>query len=415
MVEKMNASQADSQKLCAQLYHAQKMDAIGQLAAGIAHDFNNLLLVISSYAELGMEALPGRHPVRQKLDEILNASRRAAVLTRQLLAFGREQPQCLQIMDINALLRDFAKLLSRLVGENIDFRLFTGEKLPRVKVDPVQFEQIVLNLANNSRDAMPLGGELTIETSNVALDESYTQQHPEISPGNYVMMTVSDTGEGIAPEHLPRIFEPFFTTKPAGKGTGLGLATVYGIVKQSDGHIWVYSEKGMGTTFKIYLPAMAPVLEPQIVSPVTQEESLRGCETLLFVEDEECVRLPACEFLSHQGYHVLQAVDGKDAMAVAQGYEGVIHLLVTDVVMPHISGHDLAAHFWKNRSETRVLYLSGYPQPTLSLHGITGHDPLFLEKPFTLKILAAKIRQALSAPSRAQAASEISDVTRGFV
>ncbi len=396
--------QLDSEKLQAKLSHAQKMDAIGQLAAGIAHDFNNLLLVISSYAELGMELLPPRHAVRHKLHEILNASRRAAVLTRQLLAFAREQVQSLQELDLNSLLCDVAKLLAPLLGENIEFRFLPGDELRKVKADPVQVEQVILNLANNARDAMPGGGQFTIHTSNVSLDAPYVQQHPTVPAGDYVLLAVSDTGQGIAPEHLPRIFEPFFTTKPAGKGTGLGLATVYGVVKQSGGHIWVYSEPRMGTTFKIYLPALRESCATTTPSrsPATAEiESSGGSETLLFVEDEECVRLPACEYLSRCGYHVLQAVDGQDAIRVSQAYDAVIHLLVTDVVMPKMSGNDLAAYFWKERPETRVLYLSGYASATLMQHGITDHELMFLEKPFTLKTLGAKIRQALSLSSHA--------------
>jgi nitrogen-specific signal transduction histidine kinase/CheY-like chemotaxis protein len=387
----------------AKVFHIQKMDAIGQLAAGIAHDFNNLLLVISSYAELGMEALPPRHPVHPKLQEILNASRRAAMLTKQLLTFGREQERSPQELDLNASLSNLSKLLARLLGENIDFRLLPGKDVDRIKADPVQLEQILLNLANNARDAMSKGGRFTLETANVHLDDCYLEQHPRVLPGDYVLLTVSDTGHGIAPEHLPHIFEPFFTTKETGKGTGLGLATVYGIVKQSGGHIWVYSERDLGTTFKIYLPAVAATTVAASLSPVTQEQISRGSETILVVEDEECVRLPACEYLSRCGYHVLQACDGQDAMGVARAYDGVIHLLVTDVVMPRMSGNDLAAYFWKARPETHVLYVSGYSSPTLLQHGIGGHDTIFLEKPFTLKELSAKIRQALSAPSHAPA------------
>jgi signal transduction histidine kinase/ActR/RegA family two-component response regulator len=389
----------------AKVFHIQKMDAIGQLAAGIAHDFNNLLLVISSYAELGMEGLPPRHPVHQRLQEILNASRRAAILTKQLLTFGREQERSPQELDMNAFLGNLSKLLARLLGENIEFRLFPGKHLARTKADPVQLEQILLNLANNARDAMPKGGRFTLETSNVRLDDYYLEQHPAVLPGDYVLLTVSDTGHGIPPEHLAHVFEPFFTTKEPGRGTGLGLATVYGIVKQSGGHIWVYSERDLGTTFKIYLPAVLVATDPVPLTPVVQPGALRGSETILVVEDEECVRLPACEYLSRCGYHVLQACDGQDAVTVASAYDGAIHLLVTDVVMPRMSGNELAAYFWKQRPETRVLYLSGYSTPTLLQHGIGGHDTLFLEKPFTLKELSAKIRQALSVPSHAPAES----------
>ena len=396
-------SKITDREVQAKVFHIQKMDAIGQLAAGVAHDFNNLLLVISSYAELGMEALPPRHPVHQKLEEILNASRRAAMLTKQLLTFGREQERSPQELELNTFLSNLSQLLARLLGENIEFRLFAGKELSRIKADPVQLEQIILNLANNARDAMPKGGRFTLETANIHLDDYYLEQHPTVLPGDYVLLTLSDSGRGIAPEHLAHIFEPFFTTKEPGKGTGLGLATVYGIVKQSGGHIWVYSERDLGTTFKIYLPAIATTNVSVPLPPVAQEQSSRGSETILFVEDEECVRLPASEYLSRCGYHVLQASDGQDAVVVAGAYDGVIHLLVTDVVMPRMSGNDLAAYFWKQRPETRVLYVSGYSSPTLLQHGVGGHDTIFLEKPFTLKELSAKIRQALTAPSHAPA------------
>jgi CheY-like chemotaxis protein len=350
-----------------------------------------------------MEALPPRHPVHHKLQEILNASRRAAMLTKQLLTFGREQERSPQELDLNAILSSLSKLLARLLGENIEFRLFPGKDLSRIKADPVQLEQILLNMANNARDAMPKGGRFTLETTNVHLDDFYLEKHPSVLPGDYVLLTISDTGHGIPPEHLAHIFEPFFTTKEPGKGTGLGLATVYGIVKQSAGHIWVYSERDLGTTFKIYLPAVAVTTDSVPLAPVAQEQTSRGSETILVVEDEECVRLPACEYLCRCGYHVLQACDGQNAIEVASAYDGVIHLLVTDVVMPRMSGNDLAAYFWKARPETRVLYVSGYSSPTLLQHGIGAHDTIFLEKPFTLKELAAKIRQALTVPSHAPA------------
>jgi two-component system, cell cycle sensor histidine kinase and response regulator CckA len=391
----------DRESLQAKIFQLQKMDAIGQLAAGIAHDFNNLLLVISSYAELGMEALPPRHPVHQKLAEILNASHRAALLTKQLLTFGREQERCPQELELNGMLGNLSKLLARLLGENIELRLFTGQDLARVQADPVQLEQVLLNLANNARDAMPNGGQFTLETTNIHLDEPYMKQHPRVTPGDYVLLTITDTGHGIPPEYLSRVFEPFFTTKEPGQGTGLGLATVYGIIKQSGGHIWVYSERNVGTSFKIYLPAVSTTVAPLTITPPAQEQAARGSETVLFVEDEECVRLPACEFLSRAGYHVLQACDGQDAVRVAGSYDAVIHLLVTDVIMPKMSGNDLAAYFWKERPETRVLYISGYSGPTLLQHGIGAHNGVLLEKPFTLKEMSAKIRQALSTASHA--------------
>jgi nitrogen-specific signal transduction histidine kinase/CheY-like chemotaxis protein len=383
----------------AKVFHIQKMDAIGQLAAGIAHDFNNLLLVISSYAELGMEALPPRHPVHQKLQEILNASHRAAMLTKQLLTFGREQERSPQELELNAVLSNLSKLLARLLGENIEFRLFPDKDLARIKADPVQLEQILLNLANNARDAMPKGGRFTLETTNVHLDDYYLERHPTVLPGDYVLLTVSDTGHGIPSEHLAHIFEPFFTTKEPGKGTGLGLATVYGIVKQSGGHIWVYSERDLGTTFKIYLPAIAASADPIPLAPVAQAQTARGSETILIVEDEECVRLPACEYLSRCGYHVLQACDGQDAVGVAGAYDGVIHLLVTDVVMPRMNGPELAARLRAQRPHLRVLYISGYTaNEVLDVEGADGDSGVaFLQKPFIPDALLRKVRDVLDA------------------
>ena len=355
----------------AQLLQAQKMDAVGQLAGGVAHDFNNLLMVISSYAELSLDSLTPEHPLHQKLSEILKASQRAADLTRQLLAFSRKQIQALQSLNVNTMLEELGRMLPRLIGEHIQVVLSPGQNLSLIHADPVQIEQIIINLATNARDAMPEGGKLIIETSNIHLDEAYVHQRPMVPAGDYVLLTVSDSGKGIALEDLPHIFEPFFTTKKKGEGTGLGLATVYGIIKQSGGFIWVYSEPGLGTTFRIYLPRLRTLPDKRPEVSRSREEAPRGSETLLFVEDEDAVRLPACEFLRACGYHVLEARNGKDAIDVAHQYAGNIHLMVTDVVMPHMGGGPAALELSTRRPGLKVLYLSGYANPTLLHHGNT--------------------------------------------
>jgi PAS domain S-box-containing protein len=388
----------ERRRLEAQLLQSQRMDAIGQLAGGIAHDFNNLLMIVSSQAELALSSLGSEHPLRHNLDEILKASLRAAGLTRQLLTFGRRQVQPLRVLDLNSVLQELSTMLQRLIGEDIQCTLNLEPALGRIKADPVHMEQVIFNLAANARDAMPDGGQLTITTSNVHLDAAYLQRRPIVPPGDYVLLTVADSGRGIPPEHLPHIFEPFFTTKEADKGTGLGLATVYGIVKRSGGYIWAYSEPGLGATFKIYLQSVDAVAADTVELASTAVEPLRGSETLLFVEDEEAVRQPACEFLEGCGYRVLQARDGHDALQIARAHDSLIHLVVTDVVMPHMNGNQLAEELSRERPELRVLYLSGYASPGLLQRGVSGSETMFLEKPFTLKMLAAKVRQALSAP-----------------
>jgi nitrogen-specific signal transduction histidine kinase/CheY-like chemotaxis protein len=384
----------ERRRLEAQLLQATKMDAIGQLAGGVAHDFNNLLMVISSYAELAIDSLTPGHALRHNLDEILGASRRAADLTRQLLAFSRKQMQSLQVLDLNAVVQDLGRMLPRLIGEGIQLTLISGKDLGKIKADPVQMEQIIMNLAANARDAMPHGGKLTIETSNIHLDEEYIHKRPIVPLGEYVLLSVTDSGEGIPPEHLPRIFEPFFTTKEKGKGTGLGLATVYGIVKQSGGYIWVYSEAGLGTIFKIDLPQVGGAHKKHASVTRAAKETPKGSETLLFVEDEDAVRRAACEFLAMCGYNVLEARDGTDAIQVANAYASTIHLLVTDVVVPHLGGSQVAQQLAKTRPEMKVLYVSGYASPTLLQHGVHAGETMFLQKPFTLKMLAWKIGQA---------------------
>jgi PAS domain S-box-containing protein len=386
----------ERRQLESDLRQAQKMDAIGRLAGGVAHDFNNLLLVISAYAELMLDSLAVEDPLRRNVGEIMSASRRAADLTRQLLAFGRKQMQLLQVLDLNTVIAEITTMLPRLIGEDIDLVFIPAQALGKVKADPVQIEQIVMNLAANARDAMPRGGTLTIETANVQVDESYVQRHSIVPLGDYVLLTVADSGQGIAAEHLPHIFEPFYTTKEAGKGTGLGLATVYGIVKQNGGFVWVYSEPGLGTTFKIYLPQVHSLIsEVRIDSEKPAESSPHGCETVLLVEDEVSVRQASRQFLTKSGYTVLEASDGADALRASREYTGPIHLMVTDVVMPKISGPKLAERLADERPDMKVLFVSGYAENTILHHGKIDVANRFLPKPFSLKMLARKIREVL--------------------
>jgi two-component system cell cycle sensor histidine kinase/response regulator CckA len=391
-------------KLEAELRQAQKMDAIGRLAGGLAHDFNNLLMVISAYAELMQDELPPGDKLRKNTGEILGASRRAAELTRQLLAFGRKQMQALQVLDVNSVIRQIGKILPRLIGEDIQLVITAGKDLAKVKADPVQLEQIVMNLAANSRDAMPDGGKLIIETSNAHLDDSYIERRSMVPAGNYVLLSITDSGHGIAPEALAHIFEPFFTTKAEGKGTGLGLATVYGIVKQNGGFVWAYSEPGLGTTFKIYWPALAgkqdlqPSADPSL-------EYRGGSETVLLVEDAAAVRQPARDFLSSIGYTVLEAGNGEEALTVARRYPGPIHMMVSDVVMPQMGGVQVAQQLSAERPQMKVLFVSGYAENTVLRHGAIDVQHRFLAKPFTLRTLARKIREVLEAKAALAASS----------
>jgi len=392
----------ERRKLEEQLAQVQKMDAIGQLAGGVAHDFNNLLMVISSYAELMMDALAPDTVLRHHGEEILKAARRAADLTRQLLTFSRKQVQVLRVLDLNCGLQEICKNLSRLIGEDIPLSLQMGKQLWPIKADPVQLEQIVMNLATNARDAMPHGGQLSLETRNVELDEAYCRSHPDTIAGEYVLLAVSDSGSGIDPAILPHIFEPFFTTKEKGKGTGLGLATIYGIVKQSGGHISVHSEAGVGTTFKIFLPrvpADAAGLEP---APRSSQQ-LEGSETVLLVEDEDAVRESEQEYLRQCGYTVLAAANGPAALELAASCGREIQILVSDVVMPKMSGSELGEKLLALRPALQVLYVSGYAENTVLQHGLAELGSRFLQKPFTLKALAAKIREVLEAKAEAPA------------
>jgi len=386
----------DRLRLEAQLSQAQKMDAIGRLAGGVAHDFNNLLTIITSYSELALDAVAKTSALESKIHEILQAARRAAELTRQLLAFSRKQPQALRVVELNPVISDILRTLRRLIGEDIELTFQPGESLGRLRVDPVQIEQILMNLAANARDAMPQGGHVHIETASVILDEAYIHCKPAvISKGPYVRLTFSDDGTGIPREDLPHIFEPFYTTKPEGEGTGLGLATVYGIVKQNKGFVWVYSEPDQGSIFRIYLPCVTEH-KPVAETKDTQTEApARGSETILLVEDEAAVRRSTAEFLGLQGYTVLEAKDGVDALAVAKDFGSAIHLAVTDVVMPHMSGGQLAKELKRVRPETRLLFVSGYAGKTVLEHNVFDLETNFLQKPFSLKQLSAKIREAL--------------------
>jgi len=385
----------ERRRLESQLQQAHKMDAIGRLAGGVAHDFNNLLMVISAYAELMAESLSAEHPLRRNVTEIIGAAGRAADLTRQLLAFGRKQMQALQVLDLNSVIHDIGRMLPRLIGEDIQLVILPGEGLGKVKADPVQIEQVVMNLAANARDAMPRGGKLTLETANLRLDETSRQHHPVMPAGEYVLLAVTDVGEGISPEHMGHIFEPFYTTKAEGKGTGLGLATVYGIVKQSGGFIWVYSEPGLGTTFKIYLPRVQDRRKSRPLPPL--EEAPLGSETILLVEDEPSVRKSEFEFLELSGYTVLEAPNGEEAVKVARDYQGQVDLMITDVVMPHMGGVQLAEQLAGHRPQMKVLFVSGYAEKTVLQHGAIDVAAHFLQKPFSLKLLARKIREVLQA------------------
>jgi two-component system, cell cycle sensor histidine kinase and response regulator CckA len=379
-----------------QLRQAQKMEAIGQLAGGVAHDFNNLLGVIIGYAEMVAKHLPSGNPAGRYVTAIRQAADRAAALTRQLLAFSRKQILQPRVVDLNEITADMEKLIARLIGEDIDLVKVRHPGSAFVLADPSQLEQIVLNLAVNARDAMPQGGSLTVEIAVVDLDDAYVVSHQGTRPGRYVMLAVSDTGVGMNTGTQARIFEPFFTTKELGKGTGLGLSTVYGIVKQSGGCIWVYSEPGRGATFKVYLPRVEEGAEP--ATPlVAQASPPRGSETILLVEDEEMLRELIEESLATSGYNVLVAKHGAEALGIAGRREGTIHLLLTDTVMPGMGGRELAKHLVEARQGLKVLYMSGYTDDAVVRHGVLAAEVAFLQKPFTPDALARKVRDVLDA------------------
>jgi two-component system cell cycle sensor histidine kinase/response regulator CckA len=392
-------------ELEAQLRQAQKMDAIGRLAAGVAHDFNNLLTVILAHCE-SIAPTVKAGPVQHALNGIRVAADRAASLTGQLLAFSRRQVTQPRVLDLNDVVADIKVMTTRLIGEDIRVQFRPGDELWAVAADSGQIQQVVLNLAVNARDAMPNGGDLTIETRNVTLDGNYVQHHAQVPAGDYVMVSVSDTGIGMDPETIAHIFEPFFTTKEVGKGTGLGLATVYGIVKQSHGFVWVYSELGLGSTFKIYLPRVGE--RPPVAPPVVREEAGPGSETLLLVEDESDLREILEQYLSSKGYTVLSAGDGHACLAACQGRSPFPPLLITDVVMPGMSGRTLADHLRSENPSIKVLYLSGYTDDAVLRHGILPSDTHFLQKPFALHDLAAKVRHILDSPQAPRPSADLS-------
>ena len=383
----------DQRRLQQQLTQSQKMEAIGRLAGGVAHDFNNLLTVITSYSDLVYQDLPPDDPRRDDVDQVRKAADGAAALTRQLLAFSRQQVLEPKVIDLNSVVDNLKKILQRVIGEDVELTTVLAAELAAVKADVSQIEQILMNLAVNARDAMPTGGKLTIETTNVDYDPERQQR----SDGSteFVMLAVTDTGTGMDEATKARIFEPFFTTKQPGKGTGLGLATVYAIVTQAGGFIWVYSELGHGTSFKIYLPQVDAVATTAAVARV---DLPRGTETVLLVEDAAAVRAVARQVLQRQGYNVLEASDGEDALHLAARYQGTIDLVLTDVVMPRAGGRELAERLLTVRRDTRVLYMSGYTDDSVVRHGILEGGVAYLQKPFSPEGLARKVREVLDAP-----------------
>jgi two-component system, cell cycle sensor histidine kinase and response regulator CckA len=376
-----------------QLFHAQKIEAIGRLAGGVAHDFNNLLTAIIGYSQLALTRLAPTDPGRQAVEEIEKAGQRAASLTNQLLAFSRKQVLQPVVLDLNDLVGNMQKMLHRLIGEDISLVTTLIPGLWKVRADPGQVEQVIMNLAVNARDAMPDGGTLTVETANVKLGQEEARGQLGIPPGPYVRLAVSDTGCGMGPETKALIFEPFFTTKERGKGTGLGLSMVYGIVRQSNGMISVNSEPGLGTTFEVYLPRVG-----DSGKKLEQEGKIKaqmGCETILLVEDDEAIRKLTAEVLQKNGYTVLEALHVEDAQTIARDYPDEIHLLLTDVVMPGMSGKDLVDLLSSKRPTMRVIYMSGYTDEAILHHGVLDPGTAFLQKPFTLNVLVHKVYEVL--------------------
>jgi PAS domain S-box-containing protein len=379
-----------------QYQQAQKIESIGRLAGGIAHDFNNLLVPIIGYVELALMDLSAENKLYDDLTIVRRAAERGANLTRQILAFSRKQVLSMEIVDLNEVVEAFQKMIQRLIGENIELQTFLTPSPYAINADRGQLEQVLMNLVINARDAIPNGGKLTIETSNTFLDEDYVKKYADAQPpGHYVMLSVSDTGQGMDAETRKQIFEPFFTTKEAGKGTGLGLATVFGIIKQHGGNIWVYSEVGNGTTFKIYLPRAEQTVKTN--EAIAQaESSLYGVETVLVVEDEEMVRNLICESLQAHGYQTIEARNPQEAVQQVANHQGTIHLLLTDVIMPGMNGRELQQQLAAIRPDIRTLYMSGYTDNVIVHHGILYEGVNFLQKPFTIHKLLGKVRQTLS-------------------
>jgi two-component system cell cycle sensor histidine kinase/response regulator CckA len=380
-----------------QLRQMQRMEAVGKLAGGIAHDFNNLLSVIISYASMIGDSLTPADPLRADIEEIRRAAGRASELTRQLLAFGRQQVMQPRVLDLNRALPALENMLRRLVGEDVVFSVIPAAHLGKILVDPGQLEQVVLNLVVNARDAMPKGGSLTIRTDNVTLDAAHLALHAGVMPGEYVMLSLSDTGHGMDAATRARIFEPFFTTKEQGKGTGLGLSTVWGIVAQSGGHVAVQSAPGAGTTFRVYFPCVSRETEEPLLEPAAPT-TLKGSETILVVEDEEQVRKLLSQVLRRAGYHVLEAQDGGAAISVSEEFAGPVQLLLTDVIMPRMNGRELAERLLRTRPDMKVLYVSGYTEDAMIQKGVIDGSVTLLQKPITPQALLRKVRDMLDAP-----------------
>ncbi len=395
-VLEINTDITEARRVEEKLRHAQRMESIGQLAGGVAHDFNNLLGAIIGFSELTLDQMNPSDPLRRYQEEIKKAGEKAVLVTRQLLAFSRKQVLQPRILNLAEVTRGMEVMLRRLIGEHIQVAVQADPETGQIKADSGQIEQIIMNLAVNARDAMPRGGKLSIGVRNAEMDDSYVQLLPAARAGSYVLLVVSDTGCGMDAATKERIFEPFFTTKPEGKGTGLGLATVYGIVQQNGGNIWVYSEPGIGSTFKVYLPRVEAAPS---VAPVLPKGDLRGAETLLVVEDADSLRDLAREFLTQAGYRVLTASDAVSAMKVAEENAGTIHLLLTDVIMPGPSGAELAVQMKRVHPETRVLFMSGYTDDALGHHGVLDEGVMLLEKPFTRNSLLLKVREVFERPA----------------
>ena len=377
-----------------QVRQVQKLEAVGRLAGGMAHDFNNVLVVVKLSTELMLRQITPDNPLSKPLLQVSNAADRAAALTRQMLAFGRQQLMQTHIINLNSVVSETSHMLSRIIGEDIQLVTKFSEPVDNTRLDPNQIAQVILNLAINARDAMPEGGALQLETANVELDDAYTKSHPPVQPGRYVMLAVSDTGTGIDKSILPRIFDPFFTTKEVGKGTGLGLSIVYGIVKQSGGYIWVYSEPGQGTTFKLYFPATTEALEG---AAVRSEATFHPAgQTVLVVEDEALIRSNLLECLRQLGYQVLEAESGEVALQLCEQHRGKIALVLTDLVMPGMSGHELAERLAQSHPEVKVLFMSGYTEDTAARRDILTRGSAFLQKPFSVADLSNAVQQALT-------------------
>ncbi|HVS09796.1 MAG TPA: ATP-binding protein [Planctomycetota bacterium] len=382
-----------------QLHHSQKMEAIGRLAGGIAHDFNNQLTAILGYSELALSDVGPDSPLVRPLERIQRAGERAANLTRQLLAFSRRQVLQPRLIDLNEATGAVRSILERVISEDVELAFLAAPALPAVRIDPEKLEQVLMNLAINARDAMPSGGKLTLETECVVLDEDYAARHPEVRPGPHVMLAVSDTGVGMTPEVCERIFEPFFTTKESGRGTGLGLSMVHGFVKQSGGHLWVYSEPGQGTTFRIYFPAVEDPAEP-LEPPRSASAGPGGHERILLAEDEELAREMIADALRGAGYRVLVAASGTEALEI--GCREPVDLLLTDAVLPGMGGRELAERLSAARPDVCVLYMSGYTENAIVHHGVLDPGIAFVQKPVSLQVLLGKVREVLDRAQRSR-------------